>query len=239
MVICVSRIDGVHRLAGDAALVEVGNRWLGHLEARQFSPATVRGYAFDGVEVHVREPDVAQGPVAERGDPFVEAGTDPRHLRARDPRSPAHRHHEVIDGTGRDPRDVRLHDHRVQSLIDPTARLEHRREEAALAELGDPDGEVIPSCRRDGDGRSRRAADRRRALISTTGSRPVTTSGHGRSASWRRAVLVRGSNIDVESGLLLRLPNSGLLERLPELGLPSGQIEPAARRGDVLQIRRV
>lgn len=49
MVVSVTRSDGVHRLAGDAALVELGNRWLAHLEARQFSPATVRGYAFDVV----------------------------------------------------------------------------------------------------------------------------------------------------------------------------------------------
>lgn len=47
MVICVTRTDGVHRLAGDAGLVEIGNRWLCHLEVRQFSPATVRGYAYD------------------------------------------------------------------------------------------------------------------------------------------------------------------------------------------------
>lgn len=47
MVICVTRTDGVHRLAGDVGLVEIGNRWLGHLEVRQFSAATVRGYAYD------------------------------------------------------------------------------------------------------------------------------------------------------------------------------------------------
>lgn len=47
MAICVSRVDGVHRLVGDAGLVEIGNRWLAHLEVRQFSPATVRGYAYD------------------------------------------------------------------------------------------------------------------------------------------------------------------------------------------------
>jgi len=28
-------------------LVELANRWLGHLEARQFAAGTVRGYAFD------------------------------------------------------------------------------------------------------------------------------------------------------------------------------------------------
>lgn len=36
-------------MAGDAGLVEIANRWLAHLEARQFSAATVRGYAFDVV----------------------------------------------------------------------------------------------------------------------------------------------------------------------------------------------
>lgn len=44
MAICVSGADGVRRLVGDVGLVEIGNRWLAHLEARQFSPATVRGY---------------------------------------------------------------------------------------------------------------------------------------------------------------------------------------------------
>ena len=49
MAVRVTRVDGVHRLVGDVALVEVGNRWLAHLEARNFSAATVRGYAFDVV----------------------------------------------------------------------------------------------------------------------------------------------------------------------------------------------
>lgn len=47
MAICVTSVDGVHRLEGDVGLVEIGNRWLAHLEVRQFSPATVRGYAYD------------------------------------------------------------------------------------------------------------------------------------------------------------------------------------------------
>lgn len=47
MAIWVTRVGGVHRLEGDSGLVEIGNRWLGHLEARQFSPSTVRGYAYD------------------------------------------------------------------------------------------------------------------------------------------------------------------------------------------------
>ncbi len=45
--VSVGRVDGSHRLVGAGSLVEFSNRWLGHLEARQFSPGTVRGYAYD------------------------------------------------------------------------------------------------------------------------------------------------------------------------------------------------
>jgi site-specific recombinase XerD len=45
--VAVARVDGNHRLVGDGPLVEFANGWLGHLEARQFSPGTVRSYAFD------------------------------------------------------------------------------------------------------------------------------------------------------------------------------------------------
>ncbi len=43
----VERCDGGHRLSGTWAGVEAANRFLAHLEARAFSPATVRAYAFD------------------------------------------------------------------------------------------------------------------------------------------------------------------------------------------------
>ena len=36
-----------HRLVGDSGVVDAANRFLSHLEARQYSPATVRAYAFD------------------------------------------------------------------------------------------------------------------------------------------------------------------------------------------------
>lgn len=45
--VAVARVGGSHRLVGDGSLVEFANGWLGHLEARQFSPGTVRSYAFD------------------------------------------------------------------------------------------------------------------------------------------------------------------------------------------------
>jgi site-specific recombinase XerD len=47
MGVVVGRVDGGHRLVGDGPLTVLANRWLAHLEARCFSPATVRGYAFD------------------------------------------------------------------------------------------------------------------------------------------------------------------------------------------------
>jgi hypothetical protein len=47
--VAVARVGGGHRLVCDGSLVEFANRWLGHLEARQFSPATVRSYAFEVV----------------------------------------------------------------------------------------------------------------------------------------------------------------------------------------------
>ncbi|MGH9278671.1 MAG: tyrosine-type recombinase/integrase [Acidimicrobiales bacterium] len=42
----VHESDG-YRLGGDGPITETGNRFLGHLGSRGFSPATVRGYAFD------------------------------------------------------------------------------------------------------------------------------------------------------------------------------------------------
>jgi integrase/recombinase XerC len=39
--------EGAHRLVGDWSGVERANRFLAYLEARAFSPATVRAYAFD------------------------------------------------------------------------------------------------------------------------------------------------------------------------------------------------
>ena len=45
--VTVERCDGGHRLAGSWTGTETANAFLRHLEARAFSPATVRAYAFD------------------------------------------------------------------------------------------------------------------------------------------------------------------------------------------------
>jgi len=47
MGLAVTYESGGHRLDGDGPITEMGNRFLGHLGSRGFSPATVRGYAYD------------------------------------------------------------------------------------------------------------------------------------------------------------------------------------------------
>ena len=49
MTVVVKRIGGSHRLEGTWAGAGLANAILSHLEARRFSPATVRAYAFDVV----------------------------------------------------------------------------------------------------------------------------------------------------------------------------------------------
>lgn len=43
----VAREGSGHRLTGEGPITEVANGFLGHLETRGFSPGTVRGYAYD------------------------------------------------------------------------------------------------------------------------------------------------------------------------------------------------
>gem|GEM_PF-2259158 len=88
------------------------------------------------VQVHVREGGVAQGAAPERPDRLVQAGADPRHLGLRHP-APAERGDQVIHAAGRHPVHVGLHHHRVQRLVDPSARGEDLGEERALAQLRD------------------------------------------------------------------------------------------------------
>src|SRR2546426_1962613 len=46
-VVAVVRTDTGHALQGTGPITEVANGFLAHLEARCFSPGTIRGYAFD------------------------------------------------------------------------------------------------------------------------------------------------------------------------------------------------
>lgn len=47
MDVVVVRTEQGHRLSSEGPITEVANRYLAHLGTRSFSPATVRGYAFD------------------------------------------------------------------------------------------------------------------------------------------------------------------------------------------------
>ena len=91
-----------------------------------------------GVHVEVGELDVIQSAGAEGADGLIEPGADPGHLGLLDPRRSPKGVDQVVNGPGGDPVDVGLHHHRVQRLVDPSARLQDRREEAALAQLRDP-----------------------------------------------------------------------------------------------------
>jgi hypothetical protein len=85
-----------------------------------------------GVEEEVGELGVVQPPGAERPDALVEPGADPGDLGLRDPGG-AHRDHQVLHAAGRDAVDVGLHHHRIQRLVDATARFEDRGEERSAA----------------------------------------------------------------------------------------------------------
>ena len=84
-----------------------------------------------------------EGPLQEGLDLGVEALADAADLRAGDAGVRADRGHQGVDFPGGDALDPRLHDHRIQGLIDPPPGLQDRGEEAAGAELGDREGDVV------------------------------------------------------------------------------------------------
>src|ERR1700687_2784367 len=51
MTVQVQLVDGEYRIGGNWDGIEPANAFLGHLRARAFSPATVRAYAFDLVNL--------------------------------------------------------------------------------------------------------------------------------------------------------------------------------------------
>lgn len=66
MGITVARTPEGYRLAGEPNFCQVANRYLSHLEARVFSPATVRSYAFDLLNFgrYLKERELRLGEVA-------------------------------------------------------------------------------------------------------------------------------------------------------------------------------
>src|SRR5258708_39520149 len=51
MTVQVHLVDGEHRVSGDWDGADAANMFLAHLQARAFSPATIRAYAFDVVNL--------------------------------------------------------------------------------------------------------------------------------------------------------------------------------------------
>ena len=79
---------------------------------------------------------MVEAPSPERLHHLVEPRADARHLRLRYPRLRAQRGHQIIHRSGGHPGHVGLHDDRVQRPVDAPPRLEHRRQQRALASLG-------------------------------------------------------------------------------------------------------
>ena len=92
-------------------------------------PPVDPGLAVGGVEKHVRVRVALQRPAPERGDLLIQVLADPRHLGLGDAGVDAEGLDQVVDLPGGDAVQVRLHDHRVQGLVDPAAPLQQRREE--------------------------------------------------------------------------------------------------------------
>ena len=87
-----------------------------------------------GVEEHVRVAAL-QRARPERLDVLVERLADPADLALADPQPEAL--DELVDPARRDAADIGLLDHRQQRLLGAPARLQKRREVAALPDLGD------------------------------------------------------------------------------------------------------
>ena len=132
-----------------------------HLETQQFATAIAihahrhhRGTGGDllglalaaieirGIQVHIGVAAALQWPIQEGLHLLVDLLTDATHLRLGDAALGAQRRHQGIDLAGGDAVDVGLHDHRVQGLIDPAARLQDRGNEAAGSQFGDLQREI-------------------------------------------------------------------------------------------------
>ena len=109
----------------------------GHYHRLGHDPPAAAGLDVGGVEEHIRELDMIEGPVPERLERLVELRADAAHFALGDPRRRAERLDEVVDLAGRHAVHVGLHHHREQGPIDPAAPLEDRREETPVAQLRD------------------------------------------------------------------------------------------------------
>ncbi|CDK01732.1 hypothetical protein MIC448_820029 [Microbacterium sp. C448] len=97
--------------------------------------AAVADIEVGGVQEQVREPSVIDPAREELLHGFVDLTADPRHRRPGDAGVVAQRPDQLIDLAGGHPVDPGLTDHRVERLVDPTTRVQQRREERPLPQL--------------------------------------------------------------------------------------------------------
>ena len=124
------------------------------------------------------------------------------------PDSTPKRGDQIVDRAGRHPVDVGLHHHRVERLVDPPARLQDPREEAALAQLGDPQLDVAglgrhqprPGAVAFGDAAARCVRNGRRRSARSLRSRSAPASPAARRHGSDRRRRRRGTRPTVRTG---------------------------------------
>jgi hypothetical protein len=110
----------------------------GHHYGLGDDPAVDPGLAVGGIQEHIREGLAGQGAVPEGADFGVQVGADAAHLALGDAAVGTQGADQVVDLAGGGAVHIGLHHHRQQRPVDATVWLQHRREERALAQLGDP-----------------------------------------------------------------------------------------------------
>jgi hypothetical protein len=95
------------------------------------------GLDVGGIDEDVGELDVVQATLSELRHGPIELGADAGDLALGHPGVDAQGSDQVVDLAGGDPMHEGLHDHRPQGPVDAPPGFEERREEAAVAELGD------------------------------------------------------------------------------------------------------
>ena len=141
LVLAIADVD-----AEDLA-VPVGAAARGDHHRTRHDLAVVADVDVGRVEPHVHERLVIQPAVAQHGDVVVDRLADPAHGRLGHARVAAECFDQIVDLADRGAGDVGGHDHRPQRLVDPPARLEQLREEAAASQLGDRDLDVTRAGR--------------------------------------------------------------------------------------------
>jgi hypothetical protein len=130
-------VFGVADLDAEDFTVAAASYAGGHYHRPGHDPPAGSGLDIGGVQEHVWELDMVEGPVPERAQAFVELPADAADFALGDPRRRAEGPDQVVDFAGTHAVHVGLHHHREQRPVDPTPPLENRGEEAPVTQLRD------------------------------------------------------------------------------------------------------